>query len=158
MRVWVGIVRKMLESGGWAPILVFAVHLIANQIFDVYSARPNLDIPMHFAGGVAMAYFISGCVRAMPRPPGRNSRAIVLEALLIVSLTTTAAVVWEFCEFAIDTATGSKIQVSLANTMQDLALGMTGAVVVMAVRVWMAGAGTADLSAVAAEWLAGRPA
>lgn len=155
MRVFVGVVRKVLEAGGWAPILVFIVHVIANQVFDVYSARPHLDIPMHFAGGVSMAYFVSGCVRAMPRRPGRNSRAIVLEALLIISVTTTAAVVWEFLEFGIDTATGSNIQVSLANTMQDMSLGMAGAVVVVAARAWQTGAGPADLSAVAREWMAG---
>ena len=51
----------------------------------------------------------------------------VLEALLVASLTTSAAVVWEFLEFAIDAVTGSNLQVSLANTMQDLALGMLGA-------------------------------
>jgi hypothetical protein len=155
MRVWVGIVRKLLESGGWAPMLVFVVHVIADSVLDVYSARPNLDVPMHFAGGVSIAYFVSGCVRAMPRRPGRHSRAIVLEALLIISLTATAAVAWEFLEFGIDTATGSNIQVSLANTMQDLALGLAGAVVVAAVRAWQTGAGTADLTAVATEWMAG---
>ena len=155
MRVFVGVVRKLLVSGGWAPILVFTVHVVAVQGFDVYSARPRLDIPMHFAGGVSMAHLISGCFRAMPRRPGRNSRAIVLEALLLISLTATAAVVWEFLEFAIDTATGSNIQVSLANTMQDMALGMIGAAVVVVARAWQAGAGAADLTTVAAEWLTG---
>jgi hypothetical protein len=158
MRVWVGIVRKGLESGGWAPVLVFIVHVVADQIFDVYSARPALDIPMHFAGGVAIGYCVSGCVRAMPRPGGRNRRALFLEALLVISLTTTAAVGWEFLEFAIDRATGSNIQVSLPNTMQDLALGMAGAVAVAAARVRQAGATAADLTAVTLEWLSGRPA
>ena len=83
---------------------------------------------------------------------------IVLEALLIASLTTTAAVVWELLEFAIDTATGSNLQVSLANTMQDLALGMPGAAAVVVARAWQAGAGAADLTTVAAEWLTGSEA
>lgn len=156
MRGFVGVVRRVLESGGWAPVLVFAVHVVADQIFDAYGARPRLDIPMHFAGGVAMAYFISSGVRALTQPPGRSRRAIVLEALLVISVTTTVAVVWEFVEFAIDATTGSNIQVSLANTMQDLALGMAGAAAVVAVRAWQTGAGVADLAAVANEWMAGR--
>jgi ABC-type polysaccharide/polyol phosphate export permease len=155
MREIVGVVRRLLGVGGWAPLVVFAVHVIADQVFDAYGDRPRLDIPMHLAGGIAMAFFISGCFQAMPRGARRSSRVIVREALLVASLTTTAAVVWEFLEFAIDAATGTNIQVSLANTMQDLALGMAGAAVVVAARAWQTGAGPADLTAVAAEWMAG---
>lgn len=155
MRALVEFVRRVIAVGGWAPLAVFVVHVVADGIFDAYGPRPRLDIPMHFFGGIAMAYFISGCVRAMPRRPGRNRRAIVLEALLILSLTTTAAVLWEFLEFGIDAATGSNIQVSLANTMQDMALGMAGAAAVVAARAWQTGAGIADLTAVATEWMTG---
>jgi len=48
------------------------------------------------------------------------------------------------------------VQVSLANTMQDMAMGMLGAVLVITVRVWRLGAGRAETREVASEWLTGR--
>jgi hypothetical protein len=66
--------------------------------------------------------------------------------------------VWGLLEFAIDTATGSNLQVSLTNTMQDLAVGMLGAAVVVVGRAWRTGASSADVGAVAEEWMTGRPA
>ena len=48
------------------------------------------------------------------------------------------------------------VQVSLANTMQDMAMGMLGAVLVITVRVWQLGAGRAEIREVASEWLTGR--
>ena len=125
MREIVGVARRVLVVGGWAPLLVFVVHVFATEVLDVYRSWPGLDIPMHFAGGVSVAYFISGCIQGLPWDRGRGG--VILEALLVASLTTSAAVVWEFLEFAIDAVTGSNLQVSLANTMQDLALGMLGA-------------------------------
>ena len=49
-----------------------------------------------------------------------------LHPLLIFSLTTTAAVIWEFAEFTYDWYFGTKIQVDLPNTMSDMAFGMLG--------------------------------
>jgi hypothetical protein len=152
------VARKVLGVGGWAPLLVFATHVVAAEVIDVYSGWPRLDVPMHVAGGVAIAYFLSGCFQALPHDRIRRSLMIVLEALLIASLTTTAAVVWELIEFAIDAITGSNLQVSLTNTMQDLALGMLGAAAVVVARVWKTGASSADVSAVAGEWMTGRVA
>jgi hypothetical protein len=152
------VARKVLGVGGWAPLLVFATHVVAAEVIDVYSGWPRLDVPMHVAGGVAIAYFLSGCFQALPHDRIRRSLMIVLEALLIASLTTTAAVVWELIEFAVDAITGSNLQVSLTNTMQDLALGMLGAAAVVVARVWKTGASSADVSAVAGEWMTGRVA
>lgn len=158
MRGFVRVAHKVLGVGGWAPLLAFALHVVATEVLDVYSGWPRLDIPMHLAGGIAIAYFVSGCFQALPRSPIRRSRVIVLEAMLIANLTTTAAVVWGLLEFAIDTATGSNLQVSLTNTMQDLAVGMLGAAVVVVGRAWRTGASSADVGAVAEEWMTGRPA
>ena len=148
--------RKVLIVGGWAPLLVFAVHVFASQVLRAYFFWPRTDIPMHFVGGLAMAYFISGCFRALPRETVRKSRVSVLEAILVGSLTTSAAVVWEFAEFSIDAVAGTRIQVSLANTMQDLALGMLGAGVVIAVRLWQSRTGRAELQELASAWMVGR--
>jgi hypothetical protein len=113
---------------------------------------------MHFAGGLAMAFFVSRCFRALPRKGIRSSRLVVLEFILIGSLTATAAVLWEFTEFTLDQIAGSHVQVSLANTMQDMALGILGAVVLIAFRARQLRAGRAELRDVAVEWIAGRAA
>ena len=154
----VELVRKLFIVGGWAPILVFSIHAVATRGFHLYVVWPQADIPMHFAGGVAIAFFFSGCFRALPREIVRSSRIAVLEAILIFSLTATAAVLWEFAEFTLDRIAGSNVQVNLPNTMQDMALGILGAVVVTAVRMRRLRAGRRELREVTAEWVAGRAA
>jgi hypothetical protein len=64
--------------------------------------------------------------------------------------------VWEFAEFTCDRVFGSNIQRSLVNTMQDMALGVAGAVAVMTMRAWTLNARPAELRAVAEEWVSRR--
>ncbi|MEZ5320006.1 MAG: hypothetical protein R2752_21575 [Vicinamibacterales bacterium] len=151
-------IGRIFRVGGWAPLFVFGVHVVLSRVFNAYEAWPHTDVPMHFAGGIAIAFFVSRCFQALPREVVRSSRLMVLELILVASLTTTAAVVWEFAEFACDQVFGSNIQRSLGNTMQDMALGMAGAVVVMIVRARVLDARPAELRAVAMEWLRGRAA
>jgi hypothetical protein len=150
-------VRKLFVVGGWAPLLVFLAHVVGDRVIDVYSVWPDADVPMHFAGGLSFAFFASGCIRALTAGAPKSSRLVVLELVLAGSLTATAAVLWEFAEFALDHTVGTTLQVSLANTMQDMALGLLGAVAFLVVRARRLRAG-AELRAVANEWLAGRAA
>jgi ABC-type nitrate/sulfonate/bicarbonate transport system permease component len=46
--------------------------------------------------------------------------------ILLISITATAAVLWEFMEFTGDQLFHTNIQVSLANTMQDQFMGLLG--------------------------------
>ena len=154
----VQLIRKLSVNGGWAPILVFSIHAVGTQIFHVYDAWPHADIPMHFAGGLSIGFFVSQCFRALPRDIVRSSRIVVLELILVVSLTATAAMVWEFAEFTLDRVAGSNVQVSLPNTIQDMALGLLGALVFSALRTLQLRAGRRELQEVAGEWLAGRVA
>jgi len=150
--------RRVLALGGWAPLTVFLVHVFASRVLDAYRVWPHADIPMHFAGGVAMAFFLSQCFRALPREVVRSSRLVVLELVLIGSLTATAAVFWEFTEFIYDRAFGTNIQVSLANTMQDMAMGIAGALAFMVGRARQLRAGRRELREVAGDWMRGRAA
>ena len=156
MKTLIELVRKIFVVGGWAPAVVFLIHVVATQVFDVYTLWPQTDIPMHFAGGCAIAFFISRCFQALPREVIRSSRIVVLEAVIVASLTTSATVLWEFAEFSLDRLAGTNVQVSLANTMQDMAMGMLGAALVITVRVWQLGAGRAEIREVASEWLTGQ--
>lgn len=150
------IIRKLFVTGGWAPCLVFSLHVLATRVFGVYEIWPPADIPMHFAGGLAIAFFMSQAFRALPREVVRSSRLVVLEAILVLSLTISAAVVWEFAEFSLDTILGSNVQVSLANTMQDLAMGMLGSLVMVAIRARQTRTHQMDVRHVAQEWLTGQ--
>ena len=158
MTAFVEMVEKVFRVGGWAPLLVFGIHVILSRVFNAYVVFPPTDIPMHFLGGLAMAFFISRCFQALPREVVRSSRIVALELILVGSLTTTAAVIWEFAEFACDQIFGTNIQRSLGNTMRDMGLGIAGAVVVMLVRARTLGAKPAELRSVATEWMAGRAA
>ena len=155
MTTFMTLVRKLLLVGGWAPLLVFSIHVVASRGLNAYVRFPPTDIPMHFAGGLAIAFFISGCFRALPRDTDRSRRMAVLEAVLVGSLATTAALLWEFAEFSIDRLVGTNIQVSLNNTMQDLALGMLGALVLVVIRARPLRVAGAEFREVASEWMSG---
>ena len=156
MTVVVEGIHRVFSVGGWAPALVFLIHVLASRVFNLYSIWPQTDVPMHFAGGVVMAFFVSRCFRALPRDAVRSSRLVVLELILVGSLTATAAMLWEFAEFSLDQLAGTSVQVSLANTMQDMGLGILGAAAFIAIRGRQLRAGRAQLREVAGEWFAGR--
>jgi hypothetical protein len=46
--------------------------------------------------------------------------------IVIITLTATAAVIWEFAEFLSDQVLETDLQGSIANTMQDQFLGILG--------------------------------
>lgn len=158
MREIVKTCRRLLMVGGWAPLVVFAAHMFSDRVLNAYGLWPPFDIPMHFCGGMAMAFFISRCFQTLPRGEVQRSRRVVLELLLAGSLTATAAVFWEFAEFTIDQMSGSNIQVSLGNTMKDMAMGISGAVVFILIRARQLRAGASELRDVTIDWVRGQAA
>ena len=148
----------ILRIGGWAPLLVFLAYLFLARVMHAFQTWPFLDIPTHFSGGLAIAFLISRCFQTLPREPARTSRTALLELLLIGSLTITIAVFWEFAEFTVDQLLGTNLQVSLANTMQDLAMGILGAAVIILVRSRQLRMGASDLREIALDWMDGQTA
>ena len=119
---------KSLKKPAWAPSLVFTIHVIAYNVFRLYETHPLFDIPMHFFGGLAMAYFldkafVNASVASTGAPPNR-----LVESLLVFTSTCTVAVLWEFAEFVMTWALSTDFQGDLADTMKDLFFGMTGSV------------------------------
>jgi hypothetical protein len=142
-------------AGGWAPLLVFGIHVLLSRILNGYRLWPSIDVPMHFAGGVAIGYFISRAFRRLPRESARRGRVVVLELLLIGSLTASAAVLWEFAEFTVDQLFASNVQVSLANTMRDLAMGVAGGALCILVRSRRLRVGFREVRELTGDWLHG---
>lgn len=149
-------VWKAIKIGGWAPLLVLGIHLFLSQVVHAYAIWPPTDIPVHFCGGIAIAFFVSRAFQLLPRETTQRGRAAILEILLIISLTATTAVFWEFAEFIRDHLWGSNIQVSLVNTMQDLAVGISGAIAVAIVRGWQLRLRARDLREIVGDWTRGR--
>jgi hypothetical protein len=146
---------NVLLIGGWAPLLLLIIHVYLSRVLNAYALWPPIDIPMHFIGGLAITFLTSRCFRALPRKTGPSSRLAALELILIVNLTSTAAVFWEFQEFTRDQIFGSNIQVSLANTMQDMAMGILGALVFASTRLRQLRVGIHEFSEIAGDWARG---
>jgi hypothetical protein len=91
-----------------------------------YILFPWLDIPMHFLGGLTMAYslFLTLAILQERRAISRLDKLI--EWILVFALVATIAVFWEFAEFSMDRLLGTNVQISLQNTMQDLFIGVVG--------------------------------
>ncbi|MBL8140025.1 MAG: hypothetical protein JNM38_02855 [Acidobacteria bacterium] len=149
---------SVLRNGGWAPLSVFVAHLVLHRVVGLYAVWPSADVPMHLAGGMAIAYFLSAWFRTLPAFTATHRSQLLVEGVSVFALTVTVAVFWEFAEFLLDQTVGSNLQVSLANTMKDLAMGVSGAAVVTAWRVRGLRPHAAALRASAAAWVRGEMA
>jgi len=108
------------------PTVVFLVHLIASKGFHLYMLFPNMDIPFHYLGGLSIAFTSAQILSHLEKENITPSLNRIIFMVLMVSLTATAAVFWEFAEFIGDQLFHTNIQISLANTMQDQFLGVLG--------------------------------
>ena len=114
------------REAAWAPVLVFGLHVLASRVFHAYVLLPSLDMPMHFLGGVATAFFFH---RA-----SLNASAVGLQGplqssthrLLVFSLTGTTTAFWEFAEFISDRYFGTHAQLGLQDTLSDMLVGIGG--------------------------------
>jgi hypothetical protein len=121
--IWI---KRSLWQAGWAPLLVFGIHVLSVAVFNVYSRFPSFDVPMHFFGGVAMGFFlyrtsINASLMGLIGP-----YHAVTHRLLVFTSTCTVAVGWEFAEFAHDLSLRGHQQGGLNDTMGDLFFGMAG--------------------------------
>jgi hypothetical protein len=150
--------KALTAGGGWAPLLVFTIHVFVSAVLHLYNFWPNADIPMHFSGGLAIAFFISRCFQLLPRESVKRSHVVLLELVLIGSLTASAAVFWEFAEFFADQLFGTNVQVSVANIMQDIAMGILGATFLILIRIRQLRMGVNELREITFEWMLGQAA
>jgi hypothetical protein len=108
------------------PALVFLSHLIAARILHLYDLSPHIDIPFHFVGGLSIAYASTKNLSYLETENITAGLNRVIFLILILCLTATMTVFWEFAEFLSDQLLGTRLQTSLANTMQDQFLGILG--------------------------------
>jgi hypothetical protein len=108
------------------PGVVFLIHLIASKLLNLYALLPNMDIPFHYLGGLSIAWTSAQVLSYLEQEKITSRLNRVIFMVLILSLTATAAVFWEFAEFIGDRMFATNIQISLANTMQDQFFGVLG--------------------------------
>lgn len=133
---WLAAFLTASRRAAWFPALVFACHIIASRFVQAYRTLPALDIPMHFVGGLAIAYFLHAAIdtiarRRLIRAPDRVSGAVLLFALV-----STLSVFWEFAEYAAAYTRGTHGRMSLHDTLLDMLVGIVGGTCFIAVK-WL---------------------
>jgi hypothetical protein len=117
---------ETLREAAWAPLSIVAFYTIGLtlHLFDLF---PILDIPSHFAGGVAITYFYRVAIRRAQRLVG--DIPIPIQILLAFTSTGTTTIFWEFYENLLDLFLGTHMVRGLRDTIVDLAVGVAGALV-----------------------------
>ncbi len=116
---------------GWMPIVVFIAHEICAHLVDGYRRWPPIDIPLHLAGGFAIAFFIHGAVTTFGDRRLIKHPDWIVHLALVFGLTCAAAVFWEFAEWAADHTIGTRCQLGLDDTLGDLLNGVLGGTALM---------------------------
>ena len=116
--------RKILRAVS-LPIAVLIVHAIAFAN-NAYVSHPWIDIPMHFAGGLAAAFMVY-CLLRIAENKNKLKTTIYLKFLFVISIVSLIAVGWEFMEFTFDSLISSNFQMGIADTTGDLFMGLLGA-------------------------------
>ena len=124
---------ESVRRGGWPAMTLFSIHVVAVQGFDAYEQFPPLDIPMHFLGGVVIAYFFHRASLAASRHGFLGPFHPVTRTILVFALTCTATVFWEFSEFLTDRFFGTHAQLGLDDTLGDMLLGICGGIALLTV-------------------------
>jgi hypothetical protein len=83
-------------------------------------------IPFHYLGGLSIAYTSALVLSYLESEKVTTALHRGLFLVLLLSLTATVAVFWEFAEFLSDQLLDTNLQPSIANTMQDQFLGILG--------------------------------
>ena len=122
-----------LKKGAWAPITVFSIHVISSVLLNIYTVFPSFDIPMHFLGGLSITYFYIQCVICGIKEDILGRPSFLAVILLIFLLTCTTTIFWEFAEWTSDVLFKTYMQVSLNDTLLDMALGILGGVVMIVI-------------------------
>ena len=130
---WRSVLGTSLREAGWAPMLVFVVHVVASRGFGAYALLPGLDVPMHLLGGAAITFFLGRLYRVAGRAGLLGQPAGWLYFAVVLALAISTTVLWEFAEFLCDRRFGMHAQLGLEDTLLDMFLGCLGSLVVLVI-------------------------
>ena len=104
-----------------------------SSVFLLYERLEHWDLVIHFAATAVLAEL---AFRALGRWSGLASPGPVSHVVLVSSLGTALALVWEYLEFAGYYLVDPQVNVGYLDTMGDLAAGHAGAVVAGILGTW----------------------
>ncbi len=113
-----------LREAAWAPLSVFLVYLFC-LIIGLYDLYPNLDIPTHIFGGIAITYFYRSAIRNSQEFLG--DIPFLVQVLFALTCTGTTVVLWEFAENIVDFVFHTHNVLGLFDTLKDMFDGLLGA-------------------------------
>ncbi len=108
------------------PLVVFVLHLIA-LYSGLYYVIPRLDNALHFLGGMSIATGTLSFFTLAQQLHWMDIRRWWLRLLLCLGTVALAAISWECMEYVLDHTVGSHMQGGITDTMSDLLLALTGA-------------------------------
>jgi hypothetical protein len=125
--------RIRFHHAGTAIAAVLVVHAAA-LAGHWYGAFPPLDVPMHFFGGFVMGMLAIALQHEFLQVHRLPKAAWWHELLFVLGFVGLVAIGWEFFEFGVDALWSLRdaigvSQVSMADTMADLAVGLLGGLV-----------------------------
>lgn len=122
-------ILRTIREAAWLPVAVLLSFAFAASAFRLYVLYPWLDMPTHFAGGIAVTHFFRVAVVNAQDAVGRIRP--VVRSLLSLGLTMLAAVAWEILEYSLDAALGTTMNRGVADTLSDLLFGLLGGLCVV---------------------------
>jgi hypothetical protein len=109
----------------YVPLVTLMILHVIFLLLDAYS-MPHLDSVLHLAGGVVLGIFLYGVLACAVSKGWCPDPGTPLTLILVVALVTTGAVCWEFYEWVSDTVFDTSLQLTVADTIKDLLLGLLG--------------------------------
>jgi hypothetical protein len=134
-------IAQTFREAAWAPVLVFCLFLVAARVFQLYLHYPWADVPTHFLGGSAMAFFFWRAVASARTIAGLATS--LNPAALALGGTAGTAILWEVLEFLSDHFLGTRLQHGIGDTVADLVFGLAGGAAYLLLRRPLAPARTA---------------
>ncbi len=125
-RSFVSAAGATLARRGWLALALFLVHELAAHVFDIYRLWPSVDVPFHFLGGLAIAFFAAGLLDACAARGLVRLPDPILRIFLLFAAAVVAAVFWEFAEWIADRHFGTACQLGNDDTVLDLLMGVLG--------------------------------
>ncbi len=123
---WIDWILATLREVAWAPLCIVGIYIFGLAL-DLYDLYPWLDMPTHFLGGIAITHFYRSAIWNSQKVIGDTPPPV--QALLAFTATGTTTILWEFYENTIDHFFGFTTVRGLEETIVDMAMGLSGALV-----------------------------
>lgn len=118
------------------PLFILSLHIVAT-LAGWYWQIANFDKLMHTLGGMSIAVSAFGLYALLHKRKlvGNNHPFVI--SVAVIAIVVFAAVAWEWMEFLIDTFAGTRMQISLTDTIGDLLAGMLGGAAISIIKPFL---------------------